>query len=52
MNTSLEHLDPLENSILLLGESLQYVVNEQQYLLTRERLSRESKLLFLNSDLV
>mmetsp|Transcript_30169 Transcript_30169/g.42047 ORF Transcript_30169/g.42047 Transcript_30169/m.42047 type:complete len:205 (-) Transcript_30169:179-793(-) len=37
-----EHLDPLENSILLLGESLQFVVHEQQYLITRERISRET----------
>ncbi len=35
-----EHLDPLENSVLVLGESLQTVVNEQQYLVTRDRLSR------------
>mmetsp|Transcript_33316 Transcript_33316/g.61949 ORF Transcript_33316/g.61949 Transcript_33316/m.61949 type:complete len:208 (-) Transcript_33316:209-832(-) len=37
-----EHLDPLENSILLLGESLQFVVNDQQYLITRERLARST----------
>ncbi|GAB5368770.1 hypothetical protein AAMO2058_001348500 [Amorphochlora amoebiformis] len=37
-----EHLDPLENSILLLGESLHFVVNEQHYLITRERMSRET----------
>jgi hypothetical protein len=37
-----DHLTPLENTILILGEGLSSVRNEQKYIKTRERLVRDT----------
>lgn len=42
----LEHLDPIEKSIMALSEGLAQVQNEQKYLRVRESVHRESRFHF------
>lgn len=38
-----EHLTPLEKSVLALGEGLQHIQAEQEYMKMRERMHRNSE---------
>ena len=43
MAFSAEHLTPLEKSVLALGEGLQHIQAEQEYMKMRERIHRNSE---------
>lgn len=45
MHFCVEHLDPIERSILRLSEGLTQIQNEQKYLRMRERVHRDSEFL-------
>ena len=45
-----EHLTPLEKSVIALGEGLQHIQAEQEYMKMRERVHRNSELPPQNDD--